>query len=164
MGAAKGHKTCQNSRMSIFTRNPGTFSDDNEYFELPGDLRKVMCWGFLCWAIRDLALSLRSIVYLREHSFSISLNPLSMPIFTLLVALICGAAWLTIWQNKAGARVWALLASVMLVLVFVRQFVIPVPILWHRNAPALISGVIGLIAFLRPTKNHTLDPQLPETD
>jgi len=156
MGSAKGYKTCKNPRMSIFTRNPGSFSDDHEYSEWPVDLRKVMCWSFLYWAIWDLTLSLRSIVYLREHSFPISLNPLWTPIFTLLVTLICGAAWLTIWKDKAGAKVWALLASVMLVLVFVRQFVIPVRTVWHHNVPALISGVVGLIVFLRPAKNHDI--------
>jgi|SRR5882762_5440162 len=150
--------------MSIFTRNPGTFSDHKELSEWPVDLRKVMCWSFLYWSIWDLTLSLRSIVYLREHSFPIPLNPLSMPIFTLLVALICGAAWLTIWKNKTGAKVWALLASVILILLFVRQFVIPVRTIWHHNVPALIYGVVGLIVFLKPARTTELNPQLPETD
>ena len=68
--------------------------------------------------------------------------------------VICAAAWLTIWKDKTSANVWALIASVMLVLAFVRQFVIPMRTVWHHNVPALISGVVGLIVFLRPARNH----------
>ena len=150
--------------MSVFTRNPGTFSDDHKYAGWPEDLRKFMAWIFLCWAIQHLTLSLRSIVYFREHSFPISLNPLWTPIFSLLVMLSCAAAWLAIWKDKTGARVWALVASVTLVLVFVRQFLIPVRTAWHHNAPALISGVFGLIVFLRPAEGNDDNHQLPETD
>jgi hypothetical protein len=57
-----------------------------------------------------------------------------------------------IWKDKSWARRWAVAASSIYFLEFVRQFIIPVRPTWDHYLSALIVALIGVVAFLWPDK------------
>lgn len=80
------------------------------------------------------------------------------PTFSIVVAVICGAAWWTLWNAVRSARGWAIAGSFMYVLIFLRQFVIPTRPIWDRYASSLLVGIIGLVVFSWPTEIEMATP------
>jgi hypothetical protein len=66
----------------------------------------------------------------RLHAFSLVRNVFIGPIFTVHMATISGAAAWTIWNGKSWARACAIAVSLIYVLIFLRQFSIPVRPAW----------------------------------
>jgi hypothetical protein len=69
------------------------------------------------------------------------------PIFHVHIAVISGMAAWTIWKGKSWARGWAIAASLMYVLLFLRQFIGPTRPAWDHHVGALLIGLIGLVSF-----------------
>jgi hypothetical protein len=66
--------------------------------------------------------------------------------YSAMAALSGIALWAT-WKDKSWARGSAVAASSIHVLVFLRQFVIPVRPAWDHYLSSLIVAVIGVVAF-----------------
>jgi hypothetical protein len=116
----------------------------------PKDFGRFMGWIFLATALQYLAISVRSIRYTIHHHYALPvlLDPLFVPAFSVAVAVICGVAWWTIWKAKSSANGWGIAASLMYILMFLRQFIIPLRPVWGKDVQSLIIGIIGLVAFL----------------
>jgi hypothetical protein len=63
------------------------------------------------------------------------------------MAAMCGVALWAIWKDKSWGRWWAVAASSMYFLDFLKQFIIPVRPAWDHYLSALIVGVTGAVAF-----------------
>jgi uncharacterized membrane protein (DUF2068 family) len=74
------------------------------------------------------------------------------PIFYSAIAVMCAISLWAIWKDKSWARRWAVAASAIFFLEFVRQFIIPVRPAWDHNLSALIAAVTGMAAFSWPDK------------
>jgi|SRR5271157_954867 len=120
----------------------------------PTDIRKFMCWIFLATSLQYLTSSLRNIPYTLRPYYAVPLlqRLLMAPVITIVMAVVSGIAWWTIWKRKSSAKVWAIATSFIYVLMFVRQFIIPVRPVWGRQVGALLIGMVGLVAFLRRDK------------
>jgi hypothetical protein len=112
-------------------------------------LRTVLCWGFLLTCLENMIVSVKSIPNPnhRQHGLPILYILLFAPAFSIAVSVICGVAWWTVWQGERSARGWAIAASLMFVLIFFRQFVVPMPPVWDRHVEALFIGIVGLVEF-----------------
>ena len=111
----------------------------------PTDFRKLMFLIFGFTSLACIALVLRSIPQAHKIPFIRSL--LAGPIFLLHMAAISGVAAWTIWNGKSWARGWAIAASLMYILTFLRQFIIPVRPTWGHHLPGLLIGLLGLASF-----------------
>jgi len=109
-----------------------------------------MCWIFAITSLQYLTISLQNILYAGQQNYVISpiRSLLTPPVFSILVAFICGLAWWTVWKEKTLARTWAIAASFMYVLIFLRQYIIPLRPTWDHRAGSLFIGIVGLAAFL----------------
>jgi hypothetical protein len=107
-----------------------------------------MAWVFL---INSITYLLQSIRFLRiQHSALPGYRGvLGGPIFSAVVATVCGVAWWKIWKEAGWARSWGIAASLTFIAVFIRPFVIPLRPVWGRHTSALLIGVFGLVVFLR---------------
>src|SRR3989442_8951790 len=82
------------------------------------DIRKFICWIFAFSSWLYLLLFVRSILTtIHRHNAFLSLRNLLSVAFFLVVAVICGAAWRTIWKEQPSARGWGIAASVMHILI-----------------------------------------------
>jgi|GEM_PF-2187491 len=113
----------------------------------PADYRSLMAWIFAVTIPTSLWSIARAILHPRSRT--LLQNALLGPIFYSAMAALTGIALWAIWRDKSWARGWAIAASAIHMVVFLRQFVIPV-----RPAPvgdhylsSLIAGVIGVVAF-----------------
>jgi uncharacterized membrane protein len=111
----------------------------------PTDHRRLMC---LVFAVSFL-LSLANILYSIYHPRSRPplQNILIGPIFSIHLAAISGLAFWTIRKGKRWARGWATAASLLFILMFVRQFVVPARPAWDHHVSALLLGMLGLASF-----------------
>jgi len=75
-------------------------------------------------------------------------NVLIGPTFSIHMAAISGVAAWAIWKGKSWARRWAIAASLMYILIFLRQFIIPVRPAWDHHVGALFVGLLGLVSFV----------------
>jgi hypothetical protein len=114
------------------------------------DFKKLMCWVFAGTSLRYITISLKSIEYvIYQHYTPLLLrNLLVAPTFSVVMASISGVACWTIWKGKSSARGWAIAASLLYVLVFLRQFLISLRPAWDHNVSALFIGIVGLVVFL----------------
>jgi hypothetical protein len=110
-------------------------------------IRRFMGWVFAAESVRYLEVTLRSISdTIHRHSI---FPLLSAAAFSLVVACLSGLAWWTIWKRKSSAKGFAIAASLMQILIFVRQFIFPFRPAGDYHATALLVGTVGLLAFLR---------------
>jgi hypothetical protein len=121
-------------------------------WEWPTDFRKFMGWIFLATSLQYLTISVRAIPYAIHYHHAVPLVRILLvaPAFSVVVAAISGVAWWTVWKGKSSARVWAIAASLINILIFARQFIIPLQDPWYQHVGALFIGVVGLGTFLRP--------------
>jgi hypothetical protein len=112
----------------------------------PTDFRKFMFWNFGATSVIFAAITVYTIP--RLHTFSLLRNVLVGPIFTVHMASISGVAAWTIWNQKSWARAWAIAASLFYVLMFLRQFIIPLQTAWDHHLTALFVGLLGLLSFI----------------
>jgi hypothetical protein len=120
-----------------------------------------MFWVFLASSLSSVARFLYLIS--KFHSFPFLYNVLFGPVFCVYSGAIAGAAAWTIWKRDPGARGWAILACLMYILIFLRQFIIPVRAVWwdHHYLVELFAGIVGLISFAWPDKE--VDSAQPQT-
>ncbi len=118
------------------------------------DLKKFMGWMFACLSLLYLTLFVRTIPYAIQWQLAAPFprNLLAPPTFWGVVACIAGVAWWTIWKGKSSARGWAIAASLMNILIFLRQFIVPFRPVPGRHVGVLFFGVVGLVTFLRRDK------------
>ena len=90
--------------------------------------RNVLWWIFAFTCLRYMIISARSIPYAvhRQHALPLGRSLLLFPTFSIAVTVVCGVAWWTLWKGGRSARSWAIAASLMYILTFLRQFIIPV--------------------------------------
>jgi hypothetical protein len=114
------------------------------------DIRKLMCWIFAARSVQYLIISLRIILYTIHQHAALSLlrGLLTAAAFSAVVSASSGLAWWTIWKGKFSARGWAIAASLMSILIFLRQFIFPSRPVWTHHVGALFIGIVGLVAFL----------------
>jgi hypothetical protein len=130
--------------------------------EWPTDFRKFMGWIFALTCLEYLIAFVRSIPNAIQQHFALPLlwRLLYAPIFPAVFAAISGVAWWAIWKGKRSTRAWAIAASLMYILVFLRPFIIPLRPVYGHNAGALFIGIVGLLAFLwygKPTHKNLIE-------
>jgi len=123
-------------------------------WQWPTDFRKFMCWIFLATSLQYITISLKSIPSAVHQQSSLALLHILLmaPTLSVLMALISGMASWTIWKGKPSAKGWAIAASLIYVLIFLRQFIIPLRPTWDHRLGALFTGVVGLVAFMWPDR------------
>jgi len=113
------------------------------------DLKKLLGWIFAATALFYLLIAIprnRHLVLHPSEMFPSLRNLLYVPFFV-LVFIVCGVAWWTTWKGKHSARVWALAASIVQILVYLRSILLFHPYAWWHHAGALFIGIVGLIVF-----------------
>jgi|SRR5208283_4261316 len=121
-----------------------------EGWRWPTDFRKFMGWIFLATCLQYLTISLRNIPFTNQPYYVVPLlqRMLTAPVISIVMAVLSVIAWWTIWKGKSSAKVWAIATSIIYILLFVRQFIIPLRPVRGHQAGALVLGIIGLVAFL----------------
>jgi len=76
--------------------------------------------------------------------------------FSVTLATLAGVAWWTVWKGKPSAKGWAISASLMIILLFLWQFIFPLQPVWYhyRHLGALFIGIVGLVVFSRRDEQH----------
>jgi len=110
-----------------------------------------MGWVFLATSIEFIYQSARSLPNAFHVDYAVPLlwRLLYPPAYSVIFAAISGVAWFSVWKEKLWARSWAIAASSMWILIFLRQFIVPLRPVWGRNVGALIIGIVGLVVFAR---------------
>jgi hypothetical protein len=121
-------------------------------FQWPTDYRRVMHLSFIVSFFATLVNIWLNVRHPRQ--WSLLQNVLIGPIFNVHMALISGLASWTIWKGKSWARGWATAASLLFILMFVRQFVVTVRPGWDHHVSELIVGMLGLFSFWWPARVH----------
>jgi hypothetical protein len=111
----------------------------------PSDYRSFMGWIFVLAILTASGNIARAILHPRSHILLQSL--LLGPMFYSVMAALSGIALWAIWKEKSWARWWAVAASSIYVLEFLRQFIIPVRPAWDHYLSSLIVGIAGVAAF-----------------
>jgi hypothetical protein len=104
-------------------------------------------------------------VWIIERTFQIQLNkafshPLALlldAIFPLMATVYGVAAWTT-WKEEPSARFWGIAASILQILLPVRQIFFRSRPIWSCHGFVLAVGILGLIVFLWPSQKE------PETE
>jgi hypothetical protein len=127
------------------------------------DTRRVMCWIFAATCLLHLMVSLRGVRYAMQqwHSPPVLRSALIAIFFSAVVSIISGAAYWSVWRNKPSGRGWAIAASIMSILVYIRSSILSSRPVWDRHVGALFIGVVGLVIFLYPDA-HSRFRQGPE--
>ena len=110
------------------------------------DYRSGIGWIFALTILASLVNIVRAILH--PHSRMFLRNLLVGPMFYTAMAVMCGVALWAIWREKSWARWWAVAASSMYLLDFLKQFIIPLRPAWDHNLSSLVVGVTGVVAFL----------------
>ena len=128
--------------------NPFKFSDwpPPRSWKWPADYRSGTSWIFALTILMSLVNIARAILH--PHSRTLLQNLLIGPVFQSARASLCGIALWAIWEDMSSAKWWAVAASSMYFLAFLKQFIIPVRPAWDHYLSSLIVGIIGAAAFL----------------
>ena len=111
----------------------------------PADYRSCVCWVFALTILASLWNIARAILH--PHSRTLLQNLLVGPTFYSAGAAMSAIALWAIWKDKPCARRWAVAASSVYFLQFLRQFIIPVRPAWDHYVSSLVVAVIGVVAF-----------------
>jgi hypothetical protein len=111
----------------------------------PADYRSCMGWVFALTVLTSLANIARAILH--PHARTLLQNVLVGPMFYSAMAATSGIALWAIWKDKSSARRWAVAASSIYFLEFLRQFIIPVRPAWDHDLSSLLVAAIGVVAF-----------------
>ena len=118
----------------------------------PNDFRKLMFGIFLASVFASIVNLGRA--YYTAHEYSLLRNIFVGPLHSVFFGTITGVAAWAIWRADPSARGWAILASLLNVLLFLRHFLFTV-----RNAPwdpnnwmELCVGLLGVACFTWPDK------------
>ena len=114
-------------------------------------VRKHLCWIFAFACLVCLGIAFRRIFYIvqRHHAF-LPLAYLRVPALFLTQAVIFGVAWWTVWREKPFARVFGIIASMILIGVPLSGITILSQSVWGNEGIVLAVGVAGLVAFSWP--------------
>ena len=104
-----------------------------------------MGWIFTLSILLVLVNIARAVLHPRSRT--LLQNLLVGPMFHSAVAAVSGLALWAIWKDKSSARGWAVAASSIHILDFLRQFIIPMRPAWDHCLISLIVGIIGVVAF-----------------
>jgi hypothetical protein len=113
------------------------------------DLRKFLGWIFAATALLYLLIYLPSNRYVIFHPLYAFLPPrqlIYVPFFV-LVCIVSGVAWWTVWKDKPSARGWGVAASAVHILVFLRPVLFFPGSVWWHHMGALWVGIVGLAVF-----------------
>jgi hypothetical protein len=124
----------------------------------PDDYRSFMAWVFALTIVGSLANILRAILHPRART--LLQNLLVGPMFYSAMAVMGGVALWAIWKEKTWARWWAVAASTLYFLEFLRQFIIPVRPTWDHHLSSLLIGICGVVAF----SGHSTRADLSQSD
>jgi len=116
----------------------------------PEDYRSFMGWVFALTSLMSLWIITREILHPRPRT--LLQNILVGPMFYSAMAVMAGIALWAIWKEKSWARWWAVAASTLYFLEFLRQFIIPVRPAWDHHLSSLLIAVCGVVAFLAHDK------------
>jgi hypothetical protein len=119
-------------------------------------IRKVLCWIFACTSFLYLENFHQVILYIVHQRYTPSVLHsllIAASVDTIVVG-ISGVAWWVIWKGITSAKGWGIAASVIHILIFLRQFIFLSQPVWGRHVGALIIGTVGLVAFLWPDKQR----------
>jgi hypothetical protein len=111
----------------------------------PEDYRSFMGWIFAITMLSSLVTIVRAILHPRSRT--LLQNILVGPMFYSTMSIMVGVALLAIWKDKLWARRWAVAASSLYFLEFLRQFIIPVRPTWDHYLSSLLVAVCGVVAF-----------------
>jgi hypothetical protein len=104
-----------------------------------------MDWVFALTILASFVNIARAILHPRSRTLLQTL--LIGPIFYSAMAAMSAIALWAIWKDKPWARLWAVAASSVYFLGFLRQFIIPVRPAWDHYVSSLVVAVIGVVAF-----------------
>ena len=116
------------------------------------DLRKFLGWIFAATSLLYLLIYLprnRHLFFHPSYMFQPLRNVLYVPFFV-LVSIVCGVAWWTVWKGTPSARGWGLAASIVQILIFLRPVLLFPPYAWWHHIGALCVGIVGLVVFFSP--------------
>jgi len=122
-------------------------------WQWPADFRKFMFWIFAMTSLVFLA----DVLYTIPRHYKLSIL-FAGPILHIHMAVVSGVAAWTIWKGKSWARGWAIAASLMFFLFFLRQFIIPIRPGWDHHLGVLFLGLLGLVSFAWPDKPVNSSP------
>jgi hypothetical protein len=105
-----------------------------------------MDWFFVLAILTSSASITRAILH--PHPRTSLQSALVGPMFYSVMIGASGIALWAIWKDKSWARGWAVAASSINILAFLRQFVIPVRPAWDHYLASLVVGIVGVVAFL----------------
>jgi hypothetical protein len=116
----------------------------------PDDYRSFMGWVFALTTLTSLGNIAHAILHPRSRT--LLQNVLVGPMFDSALTVMAGISLWAIWKEKSWARWWAVAASTLYFLEFLRQFIIPLRPAWDHNLSALLIAVCGVVAFSGHTK------------
>ena len=112
------------------------------------DIRKLLCWIFAFTCALYTSISIRGVLYVTHHGywhlfFWYVISIVAFPVFT---AIVSGLAWWRVWTASPSARIWALVASDVYIIVSLWKI-----ILNHRSisyhSSDLLAGIVGIVVF-----------------
>lgn len=148
---------CHNSRMDLLKlRDTVAPAPDENSALVPWlklqsiqDFRAFFGWLFLIKSAGSAIIAVLGLrFFLRQH--------FALPTYSLLLASIFGVAWWDIWKQRPSAKWWGIAASLLLILIFFRQFIYGARPVWYLQGTSLLValvGIGGLVVFLWPDKS-----------
>jgi hypothetical protein len=119
-----------------------------------------MWWIFAATSLLHLYVVARCFHYLLRYYYA-PVYFRSVLITALISALMSTSAffaWWTIWKKMHTARFWAIFASGVSILIFLRELILPSQPSWDHHFGALVIGVVGVVVFCR-TDNLQSSPE-----
>jgi hypothetical protein len=113
------------------------------------NMRKLLCWSFGILSLPQLLLAFVEILNVTKFRYLFwGLHGLFVAaVFSFAEGSICAIAWWTLWKGRPSARGWAIAASFMQILLYIRSLLLSSPPNWTRYWCALGVGIVGLVVF-----------------
>ena len=115
------------------------------------ELRKFLSWIFAITSLISFRIALLDILPAthRQDAVLPFLRMRLIAALILIVAIVFGMAWWTIWKEKPSARGWGIAASVIYILPPLAAIVYSPYSIWRHLVVILVLRVAGLVAFSR---------------